>query len=279
MFCPFFLYPEGYSRCVTFSYDDGAHFDRRLVEIFNRYGLKGTFHLNSGSLEHGNRNGWNIAAEEIPELYAGHEVSCHMATHPFPSAQPDTELVREMLDDRLALEKYCGYPVRGMSFPFGDYDARTLTAMDAAGIEYSRAVAPTKGFRLPADFRAWSPTCHHREAADLLDRFRGEFSPLALFYVWGHSFEFDRQNNWNVIEEFCDKLCAKRDFWAATNIQIVDYIRAARALRFSADCRMVYNPTATTVWFGDTGGGTLCTDCTKYRKFAVKPGETLKISD
>ena len=30
------------------SYDDGKIFDRKLIEIFNKYGIKGTFHLNTG---------------------------------------------------------------------------------------------------------------------------------------------------------------------------------------------------------------------------------------
>lgn len=45
-----FLYPNGLEKALTFSYDDGRVFDRKLVEIFNRYGVKGTFHLNSGTL-------------------------------------------------------------------------------------------------------------------------------------------------------------------------------------------------------------------------------------
>ena len=39
------LFPEGKFKALTFSYDDGNVADRRLVEIFNRYGMKGTFNL------------------------------------------------------------------------------------------------------------------------------------------------------------------------------------------------------------------------------------------
>ena len=42
------LFPEGKIRAVTLSYDDGFTFDRQLVDLLNRYGLKGTFNLNSG---------------------------------------------------------------------------------------------------------------------------------------------------------------------------------------------------------------------------------------
>ena len=46
-----YLYPNGGCRAVTFSYDDGREYDRRLVGIFNKYKLKGTFHLNTGMLD------------------------------------------------------------------------------------------------------------------------------------------------------------------------------------------------------------------------------------
>ena len=39
-------FPGGKHKVLTFSYDDGRQEDRRLVEIFNRYGMKGTFNIN-----------------------------------------------------------------------------------------------------------------------------------------------------------------------------------------------------------------------------------------
>ncbi|MCA1075358.1 hypothetical protein K9O30_16845 [Clostridium bowmanii] len=42
------LFPKGRKKVLTFSYDDGVCQDIRLVEIFNKYGLKGTFNINSG---------------------------------------------------------------------------------------------------------------------------------------------------------------------------------------------------------------------------------------
>ena len=42
----FHCYPGGKKRVVTFSYDDGFSGDVRLAELFNRYGVKATFHIN-----------------------------------------------------------------------------------------------------------------------------------------------------------------------------------------------------------------------------------------
>ena len=46
----FDLFPQGKTKALTMSYDDCQIYDRRLVSIFNQYGINGTFHLNSGNL-------------------------------------------------------------------------------------------------------------------------------------------------------------------------------------------------------------------------------------
>ena len=79
-----FTYPQGLKKALTFSYDDGREFDRRLVEIFNQHGLKGTFHLNSGTLGLHAPNGDFVAPGEVKELYQGHEVAVHTVSHLHP---------------------------------------------------------------------------------------------------------------------------------------------------------------------------------------------------
>lgn len=50
----YICFPEGRYKALTMSYDDGREEDRRLVDLFNRRGIKGTFHLNSGLSVGGN---------------------------------------------------------------------------------------------------------------------------------------------------------------------------------------------------------------------------------
>jgi hypothetical protein len=71
-----------------------------------------------------------------------------------------------------------------------------------------------------------------------------------LFYIWGHSYEFHRQNNWDIIEAFCESAAFDPDVWYATNIEIKDYICAIRSLVFDVNQTMVFNPTAQVVWVG-----------------------------
>ena len=242
----FDCWKDGKKRALTMSYDDGVLQDRRLVEIFNKYGIKGSFHLNGGLLDRES----TVSAAEIATLYAGHEVSAHSLTHPFLERVSAAEVVHEMLEDRRVLEGACGYPVRGMSYPMGTYNDAVVQMLPTLGIRYARTVKATGKFVVPNDFLLWHPTAHHNDERlfELLEKFQKNTYPMPLFYLWGHSYEFDRNDNWDRIEKFCEQAAGMEDTWYATNIEIYDYVMALRALEFSADRSMVYNPTATDVW-------------------------------
>ena len=54
---------NGKKKAITFSFDDGVWQDRRLIEIFNKYGLKGTFNLNSEAF--GMPNTYNAFGKDV----------------------------------------------------------------------------------------------------------------------------------------------------------------------------------------------------------------------
>lgn len=104
------FYPQWKDRAVTFSYDDGQIFDRRLVDIFNKYNLKATFHLNSGTLD---TEGF-IKTQELKSLYQGHEIACHGVAHEYPTHLSQERLVQEFYQDRCSLERETGKDYQGM---------------------------------------------------------------------------------------------------------------------------------------------------------------------
>jgi len=71
--------------------------------------------------------------------------------------------------------------------------------------------------------------------------------------LWGHSYEFDANKNWNIIEEFARYIGGKDDVWYATNGEIYDYCEAFKRLRFSVDGNTVYNPSAIDVFIFNYG--------------------------
>ncbi|MEH7415315.1 polysaccharide deacetylase family protein [Neobacillus drentensis] len=240
-------FPEGKNKVVTMSYDDGTSADRKLVEIFNRYAIKGTFHLNSGLFGTGGR----IPREEVSRLYQGHEVSTHTVTHPTISRSPREQLIEEIMDDRKNLEKIVGYTVRGLSYPNGSYNRFIKEMLPFLGIEYARTVHSTGNFSIPDDFNEWNPTCHHNQnllklAEDFVKLHKKQY--LYMMYVWGHSYEFEQDHNWDLIENYCEYIGKRDDIWYATNLEIVDYMKAFQNLKFSANSHFVFNPSAMSIW-------------------------------
>lgn len=255
------LFPGAKRKALTLSYDDGVLQDRRLVQMMNQYGIHGTFNLNSrilGRVEEMTLFGKTadistVTLQEIPVLYTNHEVATHGAEHSALTGYGSAGLL-EVMDDRRIFEAVVPYLVRGHAYPFGLYDDTVCDMLKAAGIHYGRTVASTGKFDIPQDFMRWNPTCHHNDTGlmELAKQFCEKdslFGQPQLFYLWGHSYEFDMEQNWYVIEDFLKYVSGFQDtVWMATNGEIADYITAYRGLVFSADGRRVYNPASATLW-------------------------------
>ena len=276
-------YPDGKAKAVTFSYDDGVPQDKRLAELFSKYNMKGTFNFNCEFMR-----GENFTKEQIKEYFLskGHEIAVHGANYRANGNMRPIEGIRDVLDCRLELEEKCDSIIRGMAYPdsgitlmgnFGTYEMvkQYLIELDIA---YSRTLGEdNNSFMLPTDFHAWMPTAHHNNPRIM--EFIDEFLKLdistktyharrvpRLMYIWGHSYEFDRNDNWDHMEDICKKLANNDEIWYATNIEIYDYVEAYKSLKYSADGHRIYNPTLFTIW--------LDVDGTLY---SVKSGETICI--
>lgn len=255
----FTCFPNGKAKALTMSYDDGKVEDIRLVEIFNKYGIKGTFNLNYGIMisDQTGQKHPRIPKEKIADLYAGHEIATHTMTHPTIARCPMTEVAEEILEDRKGLEEITNSVIRGHAYPNGSYNKEIESLFRHLGIAYARVTETTGEFELPDNPMEWKATCHHDDPK-LMEyaKFFADFSKdqyLKLMYVWGHSYEFADNDNWEVIEEFCKLMGGRDDIWYATNIEIIDYMEAAGNLRFSADYSRVYNPSAQSVWLSVNG--------------------------
>ncbi len=213
---------QGKRKAVTFSYDDGPRQDIRLVEMLNRYGMKGTFHLNSALL--GDADGWHLTPDEARRLYRGHEVAGHTLTHPHPEKVSNDTFRFQVEMDLLALRNLTGQPVVGFSYPYGTYFDSAVETLRGLGVQYARTVEATYGFALPKDLLRLPSTCHHKheKLPELIGRFLSEeaVEPM-LLYIWGHSYEFDRDNNWDLMERICERLAGHGDVFYGTNAQVL----------------------------------------------------------
>lgn len=260
------LFPEGKTKAVILSYDDGAMQDRQLVALLNKYNLIGTFHLNSNKL--GTDSYYNyLNKEEIKDLFKGHEVSVHSANHPNLPDISKVDVIYEIVEDRKELERLVGYPVRGMAYPFGNTNDAVIEAIKGTGIEYARTVGDSYNFEIPKDYLRWHPTIHQfgkaywetnqpekdkKELAQFyktIDDFMNT-KELALLDIWGHSWEMGSdQKKWEEAEKFLKLLANKPTIYYTKQIDVVDYISAFKNLKFSVDKNIVFNPSTINVCF------------------------------
>jgi hypothetical protein len=270
-------FPGNKRIAFTMSWDDGVVEDKPLIKLFNELGLKGTFNLNSATFFNEGKarpveGGGRLDISEVRDLYEGHEVAIHTATHPFLERLDPSQVAYEILEDRKALEDIVGYPVRGMAYPFGSYNQSVKNILSSLGIVYARPVKNIENHWPCDEPMEWSPMMHvlHKDPMPLVERFNTWLSnprKTGLFYVWGHSYEFARPNNrWQEMDGLFRPLAGHAEVWYCTNIQLWDYEAARQRMIIAANRKTAQNPSAIPV--------TLVAD---GKVIDVPPGQTISL--
>lgn len=227
---------DGKMKALTFSYDDGVTQDIRLIELFNKYGMKATFNLNSELLGRDGallREGVRVShiknkPEDIKQIYAGHEVAVHTLTHPnLRLVEDDAEVIRQVEQDRVRLSELCGYEVVGMAYPCGGdcFDERVKKLIrENTGVKYSRTTNSTFNFDLQTDLVEFNPSVYHHVEFDKMIELGKQFLDLKtdkpqIYYVWGHAYEFDIYQNWDKFEAFLEMMSGRDDICYCTNTE------------------------------------------------------------
>ena len=233
---------ETLKKCITFSFDDGVRQDKRLIELFNKYGLKGTFNLNSSFL--GLKGGREVNGKfldnskvfpsDVKEIYAGHEVAVHTLTHPNLTCEEEETVIYQVEEDRKQLSKLVGYEVTGMAYPCGgvNNDDRVAAILkNSTGVKYARTINSNAKFDPPENPYRWHPTVYAREgdkAFALAEQFLSmKADKPQIFFVWGHAHEFDILDDmdWERVETFCQMLSGRKDVLYATNKETLAWLQ------------------------------------------------------
>lgn len=222
---------DGKFKAVTFSFDDGNLEDIPLIEIMNKYGLRGTFNLNSGLLNE--NGGWNfknlktvkhINFCEIGNLYNGHEIAGHSYNHPSLTDLNHKDIVNQIALDKKLLEFLFDQKIEGFAYPMGTFNDEVGEVLLENDIKYARTTVQTLDFSLPKNPIFWNPTCHFRyeNIEKLADAFLETKNENVLFYIWGHSYELLNDDDFIWFDSFCKKLSGREDIAYLTNIQVID---------------------------------------------------------
>lgn len=128
-------------RPVVLTFDDGyvSHWDAAVA--LDRRGMRGVFFVTLG---HPRMADW-----QIKDLSGrGHEIGSHTISHPDLTTLSDEALAYELNASRSQLETIAGRPIEFFAYPYGAWNHRVVSAVQAAG--YRGAVAAWGG-------RGWTP--------------------------------------------------------------------------------------------------------------------------
>ena len=157
-----------------------------------------------------------------------------------------------------------------MAYANGSYNDQVVEILKNCGIKYARTAVATNKFDIPTDWLRMPSTCHH--TANILDELTDEFLSLKeegyfwrnspkLFYLWGHFYEFNDNNNWEIIENFAKKVGNRDDIWYCTNGEVYDYAKAFEGLFYSVDGKIIKNRSDIDIYLNYYGKNVLVKAC------------------
>ncbi|MCI8332441.1 MAG: polysaccharide deacetylase family protein [Clostridiales bacterium] len=228
---------NGKMKALTFSFDDGVVQDERLIALFDKYHVKGTFNLNSGNL---GRVGTltqegvtfpqiRFTESEIARVYRGHEVAAHTLTHRPLVGAPEEVIVEQVEADRLRLSDIVGYEVRGFAYPGPGVEADSRVAQiirENTGVRYARTANCSGNFEMQDNLFEFRPTVYEHGDFERMVALGEQFIALKpecpqIFYIFGHSYEFDIKDTWDDFERFLANISGRDDIFYGTNAEVL----------------------------------------------------------
>jgi hypothetical protein len=121
-----------------------------------------------------------------------------------------------------------GYDVVGMAYPCGGVNNNEHVAQvirEGTGIAYSRTITSTGSFEPQAELYRFNPTTgiDFDRMMELGQQFV-ELQPDSpqIFYIWGHSYEMDfEQDRWQRMEDFFRLISGRDDIFYGTNREVL----------------------------------------------------------
>ena len=229
-------------KFFTLSLDDGITQDLKVIEILKKYNVTCvSFNINTGL--YGANWDWvgpaigdptvphqRFTEEELKTgIYDGYEVLVHTMNHPSLKNYDKraSQIKKEVGRDADNIEKLTGVRPVGMAWPGGDTEYTDTTielVLENTDIRFARGTTSTYNFELPEYFMKWMPTCSaiDPQCLSLAQKFiDAECTEDMLFYVWGHSYEFDLNNGagYETFEQLVKMMSEAEDVYLVTNTE------------------------------------------------------------
>jgi peptidoglycan/xylan/chitin deacetylase (PgdA/CDA1 family) len=229
---------------VTTSWDDGHVYDFAVANLLTTYQLSGTFYIAPLNGEFPTRA--RLRDRDIVELSTQFEIGGHTLTHVrLPTASPDVASA-EIASGKNYLEDCIGRRLISFCYPGGEYTPFHMEMVRNAGFQLARTVErhcvdrPSSLMEVPTTFHAYQHlsdgTAALRMATGNPFRAARYFShwdtwAIALFeqvlthggvfHLWGHSWELERQGDWDRLERVMAHISGRQEVTYIANGQLV----------------------------------------------------------
>ncbi|MCR5491396.1 MAG: polysaccharide deacetylase family protein [Bacilli bacterium] len=219
------------AKYFAFSIDDGTVFDRQTIALFNKYGIRGTFNLNSGLPGFV----WYLDGHPIERLnhertfplYSGHEVASHTLTHPYLDQCPDEEVYRQVSQDVEALKMIFMRDVHSFATPFESSGEREIDIVKRVpGITNIRLSQIDETFAIPEDPFHFKVTALDIDRALCLFNSFKDATGDVLFVYAGHSYDFALANSFDRLEVLIQRILAEGDIRIVTMGELAELLFA-----------------------------------------------------
>jgi peptidoglycan/xylan/chitin deacetylase (PgdA/CDA1 family) len=230
---------------ATTSWDDGHQMDKKLSSLLLDYGLKGTFYIAKNCIEN---SGNTLLIEELDKDF---EIGAHTLSHPSLTSVYLECAVKEIKGSKEWLEKLLDHKIEMFSYPWGKYNDKIVRLVEQAGFVGARTLnfkitLPENPFMLGIGSQASNGSPLLRLKASL--RSKLSFKSLVdwrtnakllfdyvienggIWHLWGHSWEINKNGDWEKLEEVFEYVSDREDVSYLENGQIIELTSSMRKI-------------------------------------------------
>lgn len=254
------LYPEGKSKALILTYDDGVEEDIKFVNLIEKYNLKGCFNLNFGLMEshfewkhQSGKTIKRLSLQTAVQLYKKHEIASHTMTHPYLEKLNEREILQEMVMDKENLELVFERKVKGFALPFNFFSPLIKECIKKTGFEYGRISEESFSSEPVTDYFAWRPSIFHlnNKLENFINSFLQTDNELAICTIAGHSYDLEVENKWNLFENILKRINDNKNILSMTMSENTAYLKAMKKSCITKE--KITNESTIPLWFAIDG--------------------------
>jgi peptidoglycan/xylan/chitin deacetylase (PgdA/CDA1 family) len=220
---------------VTTSWDDGQRTDIKLAKLLTKYNIKGTFYITKSYSD-------SLEKHDVIKIDKEFEIGAHTLKHSILTKISTVQAREEIEGSKAFVEELLNHEITMFCYPGGFYNNQIKNMVKDAGFIGARTTN-AGDFHFPEDPFQWHITLHASNGSPrmtfkiwrrnrlpiktLIDwEIRSKFLfDLALekggiYHLWGHSWEIEKNKEWDKLERVLKYISNKNDVKYTTNSQI-----------------------------------------------------------